>query len=266
MQNDGKIPQSLSMMGIKVTPFDSYDHALECISNRIAERKKTLCIAINPIKVYKAKQNTELLVTLSNKADICLCDGIGIVYALRLLSEQRVRRCTGVQLFFNIIERACQTGWKIFFLGASQKSNELACLRLRQEYPSLRIVGQHHGYFKDDDAIIEQINSSRANVIFAAMGSPLQEEWLGKHKDSINASLLMGIGGTLDVVSGHTKWAPKFFRKTGTEFLYRLMKEPHRGKRQLALLKFSTMVFRAIFVSDDTYVQDPFDIKIDRLE
>ena len=238
-------------MGINVTPFNSYDHALECLSHRIAERKKTLCIAINPIKVYKAKQNTELSVILSNKADICLCDGIGIVYALRLLSGQSIKRCTGVQTFFKIIERACQTEWKIFLLGASQKSNELACLRLRQEYPNLRIAGQHHGYFKDDDAIIEQINSSQADVLFAAMGSPLQEEWLGKHKDSINASFLIGIGGTLDVISGYTKWAPKFFRKTGTEFLYRLVKEPFRWKEQLDLLKFSMMVLRAMFVSND---------------
>lgn len=253
-KNYGIIPQSLSIMGINVTPFNSCDHALECLSHRIAERKKTLCIAINPIKVYDAKQNTELADILSNKTDMFLCDGIGIVYALRLLSGQSMRRCTGIQLIFKIIERACQTEWKIFLLGASQKSNELAYLRLRREYPNLRIAGQHHGYFKDDDVIIEQINSSRADVLFVAMGSPKQEEWLGKHKDSIYASFLMGIGGTLDVVSEHTKRAPKFFRKTGTEFLYRLVKEPNRWKEQLGLLKFSLMVLRATFMRNDTQV------------
>ncbi len=116
-------------------------------------------------------------------------------------------------------------------------------------------MGQHHGYFKDDDSVIGKINSAQPHVLFVAMGSPKQEYWISRNRDRINATFFMGIGGALDTISGRTQWAPKLFRATGTEFLYRLIREPHRWRRQTVLPKFAIMALKARFAARRTQLQ-----------
>jgi hypothetical protein len=115
-------------------------------------------------------------------------------------------------------------------------------------HPGLDIAGRQDGYFDNDDDVIRHINDSGADMLFVAMGSPRQEKWINKHRDRIYAPYCMGVGGTLDVVNGNVKWAPKFFRKTGTEFLYRLISQPKRIKRQKVLPKFMFLVFKAMLL------------------
>lgn len=246
MQTYLEIPQPLSVMGISVTPFDSYKHAVECILHRIAIGQKTFCLAMNPEKVYVALNDLNLK-TIFNKADIQICDGIGVKYAARLLLGQRLKRCTGVQLFFDLIANAAEDDFKVFLLGATLESNKLACSNLLDMYPDLKIVGHQHGYFQNSSAVVKQINESEAELLFVAMGSPKQELWLAEHKSEINAYFCMGVGGTFDLISGKAKRAPKFFRKTGTEFFYRLLTNTKRWRRQLVLPKFGLMVLKEKF-------------------
>lgn len=246
MQRYTELPQSLSMLGVSITPFDSYNHVVECILSRINIRKKTFCFAINPEKVYRAVCDSNFC-AIFNKADIQICDGIGIVYATRLLLGKKIKRCTGIQLFFDLIHMAVEQKLKVFLLGASDKSNKLACSDLLKMYPNLKIVGCKDGYFKDSNTIIRDINKSKADMLFVAMGSPKQELWITEHRETINVPFCMGVGGTLDVISGCIKWAPKIFRKTGTEFLYRLITNPKKWRRQLVLPKFVLMVLKEKF-------------------
>ena len=104
---------------------------------------------------------------------------------------------------------------------------------------TMQVLGQ-----RQEDSVIIELNAANADIVFVAMGSPKQELWISEHKDQISASVFMGIGGTLDVVSGRVKLAPAFFRKTGTEWLYRLITEPKRWKRQLALPGFLILLVR----------------------
>lgn len=242
-QNNSELPESLSIMGMSVTPFDSYSHAVRCISSRIERRQRTFCVAVNPEKAYHSFYDPALKVLL-NSADIQLCDGIGIVYAARILLGKKLVRTTGAQLFFNLIRKASEDGLKVFLLGASPQSNELACSNLLKTYPRLKIAGHQDGFFEDDNAVIKEINESNADMLFVAMGSPRQEFWIAEHKDAITSPFCMAVGGTLDVISGHAKWPPKIFRKTGTEFLYRLIMEPRRWRRQLVLPKFALMILK----------------------
>ena len=241
-----ELPQSLSILGVKLTPFDSYSQAVECILSRINSRKKTFCLAINPEKIYRAVGDSNFC-AIFNKADIHICDGIGVVYATRLLLGKKIKRCTGIQLFFDLTNMAIEQKLKVFLLGASPDSNEDACRKLTQMHLGLSIVGSQHGYFKNDEEVIKKINESGADMLFVALGSPRQEKWITEHRETINVSLCMGIGGTLDVISGCAKWAPKIFRKTGTEFLYRLIANPKRWRRQLVLPKFVLMVLKEKF-------------------
>ncbi|MBV5327484.1 MAG: WecB/TagA/CpsF family glycosyltransferase, partial [Chlorobium sp.] len=139
---------------------------------------------------------------------------------------------------------AAQKGWRIFLLGASAESNQGACDKLAAEYPGLKIVGRIDGYFQNSDEVVNRINASGADLVFVAMGSPKQERWIDENRPALDAPFCMGVGGTFDVVSGKAKWAPAFCRKTGTEWLYRLIVEPKRWRRQLVLPKFAFAVLQ----------------------
>jgi N-acetylglucosaminyldiphosphoundecaprenol N-acetyl-beta-D-mannosaminyltransferase len=102
---------------------------------------------------------------------------------------------------------------------------------LKRRYPDLKIVGWHDGYFDDSQPVIKQINSSGANLLFVAMGSPKQEQWILHHRQAINANICMGVGGSLDIASGSIRRAPGVFRMIGAEFLFRLIREPRKRWR-----------------------------------
>ena len=237
------LPDFLPLMGLKITPFRDYVHACECIDGLIKSGEKAFSVAINPEKIYRASYD-KTLCDLLNHAQVCICDGIGAAFAVRVLYGYSINRITGVALFYELVKAAVGNELKIYLLGASSEVNEGACRELLATYPDLQIVGSHNGYFDDSDDVIRKVNDSGADILFVAMGSPKQESWIAGNRVKINASFCMGVGGTFDVVSGKVKWAPAFFRKTGTEWLYRLLSEPKRWRRQLALPKFLWLLYR----------------------
>ena len=119
------VPETISILGTSVSVFDSYDHALQLIHGRISRRMRTFCVAINPEKVYRARNDAALSRVLDS-AHIRICDGVGISLASRLLHRRRLARCTGVDLFLKLAGRSAQEGWKVFLLGASPESNAAA--------------------------------------------------------------------------------------------------------------------------------------------
>lgn len=236
--------ETLHILGIPLSVLTSYEQAVELVVERVGRCEKTFCVAINPEKIHRAQTDDELG-ALINQADLHICDGVGAAIAARLLYNKRIARVTGVQLFLDLIAAAEKNGLGVFLLGASDEVNHDASRRLLEKRPHLKIVDRQNGYFQDDQDVVERINRSGADMLFVAMGSPRQERWISKHRDSIRAPFCMGIGGTLDVVSGRVPWAPAICRKTGTEFLYRLVREPKRWKRQLSLPLFMMDVLRA---------------------
>jgi len=237
-------PERVSIMGVDVVPFRSYTHASDYIESVIESGQKSCCVAINPEKIHRAHRDPEIKAILQ-QADIGICDGVGISLAARLLYGHKIKRCTGIDLFLNLIDHAAQKGWKVFLLGASAESNETAYRKLLEMYGDLQIVGRHHGYFEDTNIVIDHINAADPDIVFVGMGSPKQEKWISANRRFINAAFCMGVGGSFDIIAGKTSRAPKFFRKTGTEFLYRLFAQPKRWKRQLSLPRFAWAVLKA---------------------
>ncbi len=237
MQEMAVLPAPISIMGGKVTPFTSYTQAVACVEDRLGRKQKSFCVAINPEKVYRASRDNELNKILA-KADMGLCDGVGISIAARLIYGKKIRRCTGVDLFYELIAKAAERQWKVFLLGASPMVNEKACKVLCDRYAGLQVAGRCDGYFENSAAVVDQINASGADLVFVAMGTPRQEYWIAEISSKINAGVLMGVGGTFDVVSGMVRRAPLIFRRTGTEFLYRLISNPRRWRRQMVLPLF----------------------------
>jgi len=230
LKRPAQIPTPLDIMGIPVVPFESYDQALECIEGIIESDSKSWWVAINPIKIYNAWNKPELLNTL-RQTDAGICDGVGISITSRILYGRNIKRRTECDLFFKLLFLASRKKWGVYLLGASAESNAAARSELQKKYPGLRIVGWQDGYFEDSQKVIEQINSSKANLLFVAMGSPKQEHWIGRHRHAIDANFCMGVGGSFDIASGGLKRAPKIFRMTGTEFLFRLIMEPRKRWR-----------------------------------
>jgi N-acetylglucosaminyldiphosphoundecaprenol N-acetyl-beta-D-mannosaminyltransferase len=239
------LPDSLSILGTRVTVFDSSDDVIQLISRRIKERQATFCVAINPEKVYRAEQDRRLSRVLDS-AHIRICDGVGVSLASWLLYRKRLARCTGIDLFLKLVRLSAYEGWKIFLLGASPQMNEAACRALVRTFSGLIIAGSRHGYFENSAEVVESINESGADLLFVAMGSPRQEFWISEHMPDLKTSFCMGIGGSLDVVSGAVKRAPALFRKTGMEWLFRLVSDPSRLRRQAALPLFTLDVLRAV--------------------
>jgi N-acetylglucosaminyldiphosphoundecaprenol N-acetyl-beta-D-mannosaminyltransferase len=239
----GTVPKRVEIMGVPVTTFDSYGHASNCIVDSVRRRQKVSCVAMNPIKVYAAWKDTQLRNVISS-ADFCICDGIGVAVAMRLLHGRMISRVTGIQLFCDLAACAEESGLRVFLLGAKPESNQKACEKLKALHPRLQVVGRHHGYFSDNDAVIKQINDSCADMLFVAMGSPRQEKWLAEYRDKIDAYYCMGVGGSFDVLSGSARRAPRIFCRTGTEWLYRLVTQPKRLREQIVLPLFALRVLR----------------------
>jgi N-acetylglucosaminyldiphosphoundecaprenol N-acetyl-beta-D-mannosaminyltransferase len=224
------LPECLPVLGIPLSVIDSYESALALIRERIIDGRQTFCAAINPAKIYLANRNPKFKCVLDS-AHMHICDGIGAALAARLIHHRRVPRCTGIELFLRLVSLSAREGWKIFLLGASPESNAAARRKLIEAHPGLRVVGNRDGYFKDSAEIVGAINNSGADLLFVAMGSPRQELWIGEHLPNLETRFCMGIGGSLDVVSGSVKWAPEICRKTGTEWLHRALAQPSRFPR-----------------------------------
>ncbi len=234
---------ALRIMGVKVTPLSSYEQALAHIGRCIEQGKKTFWAAINPQKMYRAWHEPELAAALE-KADAGIIDGVGVSLAARILMGRRLSRVTGCDLFNRLIPLAAQRGWRVFLLGASGKSSELAAQNLQRQYPNLRIVGRQDGFFKDDADVVRQINQASPDVLLVAMGSPRQEIWITKNMPDINARFFMGIGGSLDVAAGLSSRARSWLRRLGLEFFYQLLTQPWRWRRQIVYVPFIMKVFR----------------------
>jgi N-acetylglucosaminyldiphosphoundecaprenol N-acetyl-beta-D-mannosaminyltransferase len=233
---------------VPITCFNSYDQSVELIVRRIRGGIKTFCIVINPEKVCFARSD-KAFEDIVRRGHVHICDGVGTALAVRLITGWRIPRITGVGLFFRLLAAAERENLSVFLLGAKPETNQKACEAIHKEYPHLQIAGRQHGYFTDDAVMIEEINRSGADMLFAALGSPRQERWLGEHLESIRVPFCMGVGGSFDILAGQAKRAPAFCQRTGTEFLYRLMCEPKRWRRQSVLPGFGLRVLIEAFVS-----------------
>lgn len=200
--------------------------------------------ASNPEKNFHIAKD-KLLHSVFKTADLLLPDGIGMIHAMRLVFGERKRRVTGCDFMESICALAAAKKYKVFVYGAKEEVNLKAVETLQSKYPRLQIAGRSNGYVAEDDmgSLVQKINESGAEILFLALGSPKQEYWVAKHAHELkNVRVCQGIGGTLDVVAGNVKRAPEFFCKTGMEWLYRLISEPKRWKRQLVLPVFAARI------------------------
>lgn len=192
----------------------------------------------NPEMVIEGNNDKELMKIL-NSASLVIPDGIGIIYGARILGTPLKERVPGCDLIQAVFKRMKDTQYTAYFFGASPEVVKAARVKMIEKYRGLKIVGVSDGYFdkEKEEKIISEIKKKKPDFLLVGLGVPKQEKWISQHMD-LPVKVMMGVGGSFDVLSGKTKRAPKIFRKLGLEWFYRLITQPQRFKRQLRLPLF----------------------------
>lgn len=232
----------VNILGVNVDMV-SISEAADCIMRFFDEDKFHAVFTPNSEIIMHAYKNAEFA-DLLNRAELLTADGIGVVYASRLLKKPINERAAGYDIARQVLQKMNYTDHKLFLFGGKPGVAEEAKKRLLKDYPELNIVGMRNGYFKpeEENGIVEEINNSGADIVFVCLGAPKQEEWIDRNRGKLNVRVAMGIGGSLDVFAGRVERAPEFFCKTGLEWFYRLCKEPWRIGRMMELPKFAATV------------------------
>ena len=250
------ITRSKDIANVLGCEIDRLDMAgtLERCRAVIEEPGYTQQVSINAAKLIALRRNPNLR-DVVNRCGLVNADGQSIVWASRLLGDPLPERVAGIDLMEGLLAMAEQRGYRVFILGARAEVLQTAIDRLHERYPALAIAGSHHGYFEERESseIAAEIRASHADILFVAMSSPRKEQWLGQFGEALGVSLVMGVGGSIDIVAGITRRAPLRWQRLGVEWLYRLAQEPRRLCRRylvtnarLALLVAQAIIARTL--------------------
>lgn len=212
--------------------FDIFDRTLE-------QKSKGYFIALNPEKIVNTANKDEWAKIWSNALGV-YPDGVGIVYAVKILEGKKVKRFFPLEGIFKKLQ---EKKGRLFLFGTEEQALFLAKNKIHNIYPDIQIVGSISGFGYENKKVVDEINKVNPDLIVVALGSPLQEEWIHENLPLVDRGIFLGVGGALDALSGKTKRAPVFFQKIGMEWLFRLVTQPSRFRRQLKLVTFVRAVF-----------------------
>jgi N-acetylglucosaminyldiphosphoundecaprenol N-acetyl-beta-D-mannosaminyltransferase len=239
---------SIELLGHRVDRLDLEQTAIRC-RDAVLARRRSHHVSLNAAKVILARDDPRLKGIL-DAAPLVNADGQSIVWASRLLGTPLPERVAGIDLMFRLLAIAEEEGFGVYFLGARPEVLETAIDRLRAQYPRLVIAGRHHGYFEaaETGSVCAAINESRADMLFVAMSSPKKEYWVEDAGPLLVVPLIVGVGGSLDVVAGKVARAPGWMQSAGLEWFFRFLQEPRRMWRRYTVTnaRFIALVARAL--------------------
>jgi len=213
----------------------------------IAARGAAQHVAINAAKVVAMRGDPELRAIVEG-CELISADGQAVVWASRLLGDPLPERVAGIDLMQELLALAEDRGYGVYFLGARAEVLERALAEVRVRHPKINIVGARDGYFSAHEAaeVADAVRASSADILFVAMPSPEKEYWLAQHGRRIGVPFMMGVGGSVDVLAGHTRRAPVLLQRLGLEWSYRLAQEPRRLLRRYLVtnVAFCALVLR----------------------
>lgn len=214
------------------------EEMVSIVTERVEKEEKTFIVTANPEIVMHTKQDPDYK-KIVQSADYVVADGVGILLAGKWLNKPIVERVAGFDLMMELLTFANSTGKKVYLLGGREETNEKAASAIKRDFPHLHLVGNHHGYFDwADHTIRKEIQALEPDFVFVALGYPKQEQWIEENLPSFSKGVFMGVGGSVDVLAGEVKRAPEVWRNLKLEWLYRLLKQPSRWRRMLAIPKF----------------------------
>jgi exopolysaccharide biosynthesis WecB/TagA/CpsF family protein len=245
-------PRSVSVLGFRLD-LVTLEEATNWVMKAAKQAGPTaLAVSFNPELVMAALQDPTIAEVLRS-ADLAYPDGVGAVWAARRglqpgpALDPGPQRVAGIDLAQQVLEGAAVAGLPVYLLGAQPGVAEEAARRQRRTWPELQVAGCRDGYFSADEeaAVVAAVRASGAAILLVAMGAPRQETLLHRHREEWGAGVALGVGGSFDVWAGRTARAPDWIRRAGVEWLYRLMREPKRLRRQLVLPRYAYRVLTA---------------------
>ncbi len=198
--------------------------------------------------MFVMAQADESLHEIIAHADLITPDSAGILWAAKRYGRPLRERVSGVEIVEQLCARSASHGYRIFFLGAAPGVAEQAAEKMRAKYPGAQFAGVHHGFFTEgeNETIVDRIRESHADVLCVAFGIPRQEKWISANRDRLGVPVLIGVGGTLDVLSGNVKRAPRIMQRAKLEWLWRVLKNPRKLNKVLLLPRFVHLVRRSV--------------------
>lgn len=225
--------------------FDIYTQTLDDLDLKTVRIINT----INPHSYCVLKKDVEFAQALQ-ASDVLLPDGIGIVWAAKMLNKQKIQKIAGFDIFIHLMHHLNASKGSCFFLGASEATLVLIQERIAKDFPKVRVNSYSPPYkssFATEESTImcDQVNTAKADVLFVGMTAPKQEKWVHAHQDQLNTPIICSIGAVFDFYAGTVQRPSQFWIKLGLEWLPRFLKEPKRlAERNLVSTpKFIAEVF-----------------------
>jgi len=209
-----------------------------------ADRSDTHQICtVNPEFIIDARRDPAFARVLQ-EADLCVPDGVGVLWAARSMDHPLPERVTGSDGIYRICKRAAAEGWRVYLLGAAPGVAAKTAAALINLYDGLQIVGTHSGSPADEEwpQIHARLNEAQPDILFVAFGHPNQDLWIAQHRAELPAAVAIGVGAAFDFVAGVSQRAPVWMQRIGLEWFYRLIREPWRIKRMRKLPIFAILV------------------------
>ena len=235
--------QTVNILGANISNA-SVEEIVCFLTERIKQNRNTVVYTPNSEIIEQFHKDADLL-SLLNSADVLTADGIGVVYGAKILGTPLKGRAAGYDIACKLLEVGAKEGFGFYLFGSKEEVCRLAKENLEKKYPGIRIVGTQNGYFKEP--VGETIAKANPDVVFVCLGAKKQEEWIYQNKHLFSGTTFLGIGGSMDVFAGVVKRAPDIFIKLNLEWFYRLLKQPSRFVRMLALPRFLFRVILAKF-------------------
>ena len=242
---------TVRILGVDIDNID-IDEAGKITKELVETSNKTCKIVVAPnTEFIMMAQKDEEFFDVLKSADLATPDSVGIMLGGKFQKKPFKQRIPGQAYFRKVLEIGEKENWSFYLLGGKDDVPQIAAENLKKIYPNINIVGYHEGFFEleGEEKVIQEINSLKPNVLFVAMGAPLQEKWIAKYKNDLKVDVAAGQGGTFDYEAGKIKRAPKIFQKLCIEWLWRLILQPSRIIRMLALPVY---LFKITFTKDIT--------------
>lgn len=241
MPESGHRPARVSVLGVPLADCGR-GLALAWIRSWLHGRRARAVYTVNPEFVMAARSDPGFLAALAN-ADLNLVDGAGLLAAARLCGRRGPQRLPGVDLIPELCRICAAGGHPLYLLGGRSGAAAQAAAILVRDHPGLNIAGTSE---PDDPAgqaesICRAVRASGAHLLLVAFGTPRQEMWIGAHMERTGARVVVGVGGSFDLISGRVRRAPRLLRRLGLEWLFRLAREPWRWRRQRVLPRFALL-------------------------
>ncbi|MGD9099537.1 MAG: WecB/TagA/CpsF family glycosyltransferase [Anaerolineae bacterium] len=236
--------EGVSILGVRVDDV-TYQEALARIGRYIQGGGVHQVATVNVEFIMEARRNPVFQDVLA-QASLCVPDSVGVMWAARWQGRPLRRRVAGVDLVEMITAQGAERGWRIYFLGAAPGVAEQAATVLGQRYPGFKVAGCYAGSPRpeEEDEIVGWVRAARPDVLLVAYGAPKQDLWIARNQARIGVPVAMGVGGSFDYIAGAVQRAPRWMQRAGLEWLYRLVKEPWRLRRQMAIPHFMWLVLR----------------------